>query len=158
MTPILGILIGIVGTLVLLAIAIVVTMRLRGHNDAKEGYPAAAPPEKAVPGSAACHIPANNPDLLTVKFGTSRGQPVLERGEVTGALSTVFGHHVMILNHLPCSCALASERRDCGSVIHTCFGGGGGYWVNCTARQRVGCWVGCTAGQRCAPGGLKCWK
>ncbi|XP_043241732.1 hemicentin-2-like isoform X2 [Amphibalanus amphitrite] len=68
MTPILGILIGIVGTLVLLAIAIVVTMRLRGHNDAKEGYPAPAPPEKAAPGSATCHIPANNPDLLTVKI------------------------------------------------------------------------------------------
>ena len=71
MTPILGILIGIVGTLVLLAIAIVVTMRLRGHNDAKEGYPAPGPPEKTAPDSVACHIPAN-PDLLTVKIGTSR--------------------------------------------------------------------------------------
>ncbi|XP_037072922.1 nephrin-like isoform X2 [Pollicipes pollicipes] len=66
MTPILGILIGIVGTLVLLAISIVVTMRLRGHNDAKEGFPAPAPQEKAAPGSAADI--AANPDLLRVKI------------------------------------------------------------------------------------------
>jgi len=55
---------------VILAISIVVTMRLRGHNDTKEGYPATvpSPPLKAAPCSAQTSICSANPDLVRVKI------------------------------------------------------------------------------------------